>query len=102
MAKYIGKRTCPECNTPIKQSDSTGRDRVYCSNACKMKAYRHKRSLCPICERPYTLPFNPYAGQSVTCWTCSAEMRYDRQPSTGRYRWKVVKRGKKPPPPRKP
>ena len=32
--------TCPVCNTPVPRLPRAGRHRVYCTNACRQRAYR--------------------------------------------------------------
>ncbi|WP_378733968.1 hypothetical protein [Nocardia brasiliensis] len=39
-----GMPQCPECPCRIPYTGPAGRRRSYCSNACKQRAYRHRRA----------------------------------------------------------
>lgn len=43
-AAAAGEWVCPVCRTPVLHEFRPGRPRVYCSNACKQRAYRWRRS----------------------------------------------------------
>jgi hypothetical protein len=96
LTAYLQPRVCPICNTPIEQSDTEGRDRIYDRDACKQKAYRRKKTQCPECETPNALTPHPYTGQIVECYRCKAKLRFDYIPNARKARgWTTIKEGKK-------
>lgn len=57
----VSKRFCPECGKPVLDTDSPGRQRVFCSDDCR-KAYwkkhpkmenweSYEKLTCPVCGR---------------------------------------------------
>ena len=36
-------KKCPECHRKVLQTNGRGRNRIYCSNTCKIKAYRKRK-----------------------------------------------------------
>jgi hypothetical protein len=97
MSAYLPARQCPECGTPIDQSESEGRDRIHCSPKCKQAAYRRRKGQCPACEANNAMPQHPYTGQIVRCYKCGSKFKYDYlgddyKPTR---RWIIIETGKK-------
>lgn len=40
----VGEHPCPTCATPVPDVYRPGRGRIYCTNACRQRAYRWRRS----------------------------------------------------------
>ncbi len=96
LSAYVSPRVCPACGKKIEQSESEGRDRIYCNDACKMVFHRRKKTQCPDCNTANALPGHPYHGQIATCYHCGAQMRYTAEPTQDNQKgWSITKRGKK-------
>lgn len=42
--EVVDERPCPVCSTTVRQVHRPGRARIYCTNACRQRAYRWRRS----------------------------------------------------------
>jgi hypothetical protein len=40
----VGEHPCPMCATPVTEVYRSGRGRIYCTNACRQRAYRWRRA----------------------------------------------------------
>lgn len=58
-SRVIASWTCPMCSTPLPRRWQAGRHRVYCTNSCKQRAYRHRceqRRVVPMSTRRHPRP----------------------------------------------
>jgi len=42
---YVSRRRCPVCQSPLVVKTGKGRERRYCTDACKAKAYRERKAV---------------------------------------------------------
>jgi hypothetical protein len=52
---------CPVCNVPVHRLPRAGRQRVYCTNACRQRAYRLRRAS----RRSLPTPVGPRAAETT-------------------------------------
>lgn len=52
IAVNMPRKTCAECDGPIKQPKGRGRTRVYCGQACRNLAYEKRRGARPRSAAP--------------------------------------------------